>query len=67
MADKSESKPATIADKPAARADAPKASGVIVYCPGLNSWNCVRSDGRRMLTAGKATCIKRFPNYTVKE
>lgn len=67
MADKNEMKAATIAEKPAARADAPKASGVIVYCPGLNSWRCVRSDGRCMLTAGKATCIKRFPNYTVKE
>ena len=67
MANKDEVKAAPGAEKPTARAEAPKASGVIEYNPGLNAWRAVDATGRCVLSAGKATCIKRFPNFTVKE
>lgn len=68
MADKSETKPAPGADKPAARADAPKASGVIEYNPNLNAWRCVNAAGRCVLSIGsKELAVAAYPTFTVKE
>ena len=68
MADKSESKAAPGADKPAARADAPKASGTITYNPLVNAWNCVDANNRCVLSIGsKELAMAAYPTFTVKE
>ena len=68
MADKNELKAAPGAEKPAARADAQKASGTITYNPNLNAWRCVDAAGRCVLSIGsKDLAIAAHPTFTVKE
>ena len=68
MADKNESKAAPGADKPTGRAEAAKASGVIVYNPFLDAWRCVDASGRCVLSVpSKETAVKAYPTFIVKE
>ena len=68
MADKTEVKAAPGAERPAARAEAQKATGTITYNPNLNTWRCVDANGRCVLTiASKELAVAACPTFTIKE
>lgn len=66
MPEKNETAAAKSVAKTVEAGSASGAEGKIVFCANLNSWRCVRGDGRQMLVTGcKKTAIERFPKYTV--
>lgn len=42
--------------------------GRIVYNPNLDSWRCINSKGRTVLSVGsKAAALRAYPDFIVKE